>query len=175
MKKLIYVFAISFLLINLSSCYSTQTLTNAVEYEKCMKKNKHTLKKNKINKVYKVITFQGDTIIFNKKFAGKTSPDGVIGLPQIHLIYESADSMIFNVKSLQSVWKNNQEYSFIEQDQTGYICHVSDTILIHYSDIESMELRKYSKELTRTLGITLIAIPVAVISLIIYYETIWYY
>lgn len=174
MKKLIYVFAISFLLINLSSCYLTQTLTNAVEYEKGMKKNKNTLKTKKRNKVYKVITFQGDTIIFNKKFAGKTSPDGVIGLPQIHLLYESVDSIIFNVKSLQSVWVNNREYSFIEQDRTGYICHVSDTVLIQYPDIESMELRKYSKELARTVGITIIAIPVAVISLIIYYDTIWY-
>ena len=148
MKKFFIIFSISFLLVTLPSCYLNKTLTSQQEFMKYLKKENGTLKMDERNSVYQVITYQGDTINFNKKFAGKIAGNGVIGFPEVRILYESADSVLFSEKSLKSIWVNGTGYRFIEQDIISFVTHVSDTVFIPFSNIEKMKVRAFNIHLT---------------------------
>lgn len=167
MKNLIYISAISFLLVSLVSCYTNKTLTSQGEFKKYLNKRNDSSEYNKKVKVLMVVTKGGDTIIFNKKNPGWVTEDGVFGFPKTRLPYSSNITTSFSKKSLQYIFKDNTKYEFISQDNLGYICWEMDTLNIPFAEIRQMKIRKLSMAGTicwSTFGVLSISFIVAMVA-----------
>jgi hypothetical protein len=149
MKKLIYISAISFLLVSMASCYTKKTLTSLEEFNKNMNKSNSSSEFNKKVKVLLVVTKQGDSVSFTKKTPGRIFAKEVAVLTQGHLSFDEIDSAVFNKHSayfettIQSIWMNGKQYELIRKDESGFIYPDSVSFRIPLSEIELMKVRKF--------------------------------
>lgn len=130
--------------------------TSQYEFDQCYRKK---LNKTNINKEYSVLfvlTKSGDTIEFNKNNPGRILDTGVFGLSQKYLPFGTVDSIQFNTKALESVWKNGIKYQFIAQDPTGYLCYQPDEVNIPLSEIDMIKVRTVDNK--KSAGITMIVV-----------------
>jgi hypothetical protein len=143
MKKLIYISAISFLLISMASCFVHKTITFPIEISKFMKQKKGVYQVSKKVKVLSVITKAGDTILFTKKYPCRLNGKYVFGNPEVHLPYGTIDSTDFYY-TLNTIWENGIQYQFIGQDSIGYICVMKDTLYLPLTEIDRIKVIKFS-------------------------------
>lgn len=118
-----------------------KTFTLQEEINKCYNKRGNKSKVDKTYNVLFVLTKKGDSIIFNENYPGRVIDTGIFGFPQKILPYEAIDSTVFNMETIESLWKDGIEYKFIAQQDSGYLCHLADTVNIPLADVDLMQVR----------------------------------
>jgi hypothetical protein len=170
MKKLIYITTISFLLINLASCYISKALTNPEEFTQCLKKKNDCYSINKNIKVLCVITKEKDTLFFSKKYPCRIDENYIVGLPQIIFPFSvKFDSISFQKNYLKTMWKDGSQYSFINIDESGFLCCKMDTLNIPLAEVEKAYIAQSKNGATAVLAIgsagTVAFVTIAAISM----------
>lgn len=154
MKKILYISIISFLMISLTSCYTTKTLTNPEQYAQCLRKKNDCYVANKNIKVLSIITKEKDTIFFSKKYPSRITENYIVGMPMV-ILPDSIkfDSITYKKNSLKTMWKDGTKYSFDRLGQSGFLCYKMDTLTIPLVEVAEVRVRHERKGATSALAI----------------------
>lgn len=146
MRKIMSLFLIIVLLINLTSCHSYLTLTEQKDFEKFQTKKRVY--------VINLQTNQDSTINFSASFPGKMSNGEVTGPHQVLLDRFKPDSIIFKTSSLKLTnpkalyaLKNGSRYKIINQENK-LLVNAIDTTRIPFSEIKQMQIKKLDNDKT---------------------------
>ena len=123
-------------------------MTSDKEYWDCLIKRGRKYYVDKDFEVIYLMTNEGDTIWFNKRYPGRITTAGVNGMPQAIIKYEVLpDSVVFKKNaSIEALWKDGVRYEFITQDTRGYVCYNKDYIIVPFTDLCQVKVRYNSPQ-----------------------------